>query len=99
MSLIAATRRFAALLLALFVAGMVAHVGHHLVDPDCGETTGPLSRACVACATLHGGADQGPEPVSLTPERTAGHRVVTPDSSTHAATARGNALSRAPPLG
>lgn len=47
-------RAFRALLLvATLLLGVAAHAWHHVVDPGCDDTPGPLSHVCATCSALH----------------------------------------------
>ena len=92
------TRSIASILLVLFTTGMAAHVAHHLVDPDCDDSTKPFAHPCVSCAAFHGGIETPDDAVVPVPVWTAG----APENLTHLAATflpaeRRNDAPRAPP--
>jgi hypothetical protein len=91
-------RSVANLLLTLFVVGMVAHVAHHFLDPDCDDSSKPFAHPCVSCAAFHGGVETPDDAVVPVPVWTAS----APENPTHLAAApkaaeRLDAAPRAPP--
>ena len=91
-------RTVATILLTVFVVGMVAHVAHHFLDPDCDDTGRGLGHPCVSCAALHGGVEVPDDAVVPVPVWTSG----APENPTQLAAApktaeRRDAAPRAPP--